>query len=165
MRRLFYFIVPMLLLAGCGGGSDGGGPSFVGTYIGTGEFTLSGAGQTISQDNLGIQFDISPDGVVRVSDPGQPPYAEGPLTGNTFIIIAAGSVLNTPGVSCTGTFTFNGTISGNTMTGTVSSNNLTCNGIPFTVTGSFTATLQPQGQARIGVPGTGLLQILKDAIR
>jgi len=153
-----------IFLTSCGGGSSSGGPQFVGTYIGTATLTLSAPAGSETGENLGVQFVISPNGVVSVSDPGMPVYAEGPLTGNTFLIIAAGSVLDEPGVlMCTGTFTFTGTISGNMMTGTVSSDNLGCNGVPFTLTGSFTATLQAQGS--ISLPAKGLRDQIRESVK
>jgi hypothetical protein len=158
----FGLVVALLVLASCGGGGGSTGPSnFAGTYVGTANITLTSPGGS-QQVTGSIQFDIAPDGTVTVSDPGQPPYGTGALSGNTFVVTAPGSSLNSPGVSCTGTITFEGTVGGAMMNGTISSSGLRCNNVPFTLTGTFTATLQTQVPTR--PTGGGVIQWLKDAV-
>jgi len=147
MKRIFHVVVTLVLLVGCGGGSTTGGgsgndePSLVGVYVGTASITLLGPGTTKLEDELEIQFVIAANGPVTVSKPDASPYAEGPLTGNSFVIIANASALNEPGfLDCAGSFTLNGMVSGNTITGTMSSGTMFCNNFPFTLTGSFNAT-------------------------
>jgi len=113
--------------------------------------------------NGGVQFDVAADNKVTVSDPGQAPYGSGTLSGNTFTVAAPGSAFNGSGVSCGGGVTFNGTISGTSMTGNISSSGLVCNGLPFTLTGAFTATLQAELPS--GSTGGGFGQRLHDTIR
>jgi len=49
------------------------------------------------------------------------------------------------------------------MTGDISSNGLVCNGVPFSITGTFTATLQ--AELPRGFTGSGFGQRLRDTIR
>ncbi len=160
----FGLIVALLTLASCGH-SGGGGPtqpSFVGTYLGTASLALSAPGRSVPI-NGAIQFVVSSNKMVSVSDPGQPPAGTGPLNGNSFSAVVPGAFFNSPGLtSCGGSVTFSGSISGTSMSGTVSSAGFTCNGVPFTVTGTFTATLR----AELPTGGTGgnALQRLKDAL-
>ena len=155
----------LLTLASCGGGggSGGSGPSSTGRYVGTANTTLGGpVGSTPVVG--GIQFVVGADGTVTVSDPGQgqPPFGTGTLSGNAFTVTAPGSFANGPGINCVGTVTFNGTISGTTMSGDVSSSGFRCNGVPFTLTGSFTATLLAQLPTR--PTGDGFGDTLKRAV-
>jgi hypothetical protein len=49
------------------------------------------------------------------------------------------------------------------MSGTISGSDLRCNGMPITLTGTFSATLQAEAT---GHPtGRGVLQVLRDAVR
>lgn len=58
---------------------------------------------------------------------------------------------------------FNGTITGTTMSGTISGSGLRCNGVPVSLTGTFTATLQAEMPTQRA--GHGVTQALRDAIR
>jgi hypothetical protein len=153
-----------IVLVGCSGGGGHGGtsPSHVGTYLGTANTTLTGPTGTVPV-NGSIQFVVAPDNTVSVSDPGRPPFGSGTLSGDTFVTSAPGSTLNSPGVSCTGSVAFDGTIAGVTMSGTVSSGGLKCNGVPFTVAGTFTATLQAEVPRRPAVGG--VMEMMRNAIR
>lgn len=166
-KTMLYYLgmgVTLLIIASCGKGGGGGstGPSFVGTYLGTASTTLTAPGQSIPVRGS-IQFVVSPDNTVSVSDPGQPPHGSGTLHGNTFVATSPGSSLNSQGVSCSGSIDYNGTISGTTMNGTISSRGLTCNGVPFDVSGTFTATLRAEVPAHS--TGGGVIQTLRDAVR
>jgi len=147
MKKILCALITMLLIIGCGGGSSTGGgsgsdePSLVGVYVGAASINLLGPGTTKLEEELAIQFVIAANGPVTVSKPGGSPYAEGPLSGSSFVIIANASALNEPGfLECVGSFTLNGMVSGNTIAGTMSSGTMFCNNFPFTLTGSFTAT-------------------------
>ena len=164
MKRLLAILIPLLAFVGCGGGggSSSSGPSSVGRYVGTADSAL-----TFPQGPVrvrgSIQFVVSVDNTVSVGDPGQPPVGTGTLSGNTFTIVASGSFLNSPGVTCVGSVVFNGAISGATMSGTISSDALTCNGVRLSVTGTFTATLQ--AEVRVGITGGGVIETLRNAVR
>lgn len=165
-RRIVHglvLLVALLMIAGCGGDGGGGkstGPSHVGTYVGTAETTLTHPQGTIPTKG-GIQFVVAADNTVSVSDPGQPPFGTGTLSGDTFVVTAPGSTLNSSGVSCSGSIVFDGTISGAKMNGSISSNGLRCNNVPFSLSGTFTATLQAEMPAHL----TGVVQALRDAVR
>jgi hypothetical protein len=158
-------LVTLFSIASCGGGGGGGSttnPSFVGTYLGTAETTVTGP-QVSLPARGSIQIVVSSDNTVSVSDPGQPPYATGTLSGNTFVATAPGSTFNSQGVSCSGSLDFNGTISATSINGTISSRGLTCNGVGVNISGTFTATLRAQALAH--GTGGGFAQSLRDAIR
>jgi hypothetical protein len=170
MRRLLPVLVPLLAFVGCGGGGAGSsvsssaGPSSVsvGTYVGAANATLSlpqGSRPVFGS----IRFVVSPDQTVSGGDAGQPHGGVGTLDGNVFVIIEPGSIVNRPGLSCAGSITFAGTIAGASISGTVSSSGLTCNGVSISVDGTFTATLQAQVmQGRVA--GDGLIQELRDTL-
>jgi hypothetical protein len=163
--RLVGLVVAAWVVSGCGGhgsSSHSTGPSLAGRYVGTAKTVLTGPGSS-APVNGGIEFDVGADNKVTVSDPGQPPFGSGTLNGNAFTVAAPGSAFNGSGVSCGGGVTFNGTISGTSMSGNVSSSGLVCNGLPFTITGTFTATLQ--AELPTGSTGGGIGQRLRDALR
>ena len=158
------FVVTLLIIAGCGHGGGGSThPSLVGTYLGTANTTLSSS-RVLAPVNGSIQFVVAADNSVSVGDPGQPPFGQGTLNGNTFTAVAPGSIANSPGISCGGTIVFDGTITGTNMNGTASSNGFACNGVPFTVSGTFTATLQAERPTTFSGRG-GIGQTLRDAVR
>lgn len=164
-RYYLGMLVTLLIIAGCGGGGDGGGtgPSLVGTYIGTATLTARGPGGTATETGA-IQFVVSADGTVSVGDPGQPPFGTGTLSGTDFVINIPASILNEPGgLTCTGTIIFNGTISVPTMSGTVSSSGLRCNGQAVELSGTFTATLR--AEVPTGTTSRGITQVLRNAVR
>ena len=113
--------------------------------------------------NGAIQFDVAADNTVTVSDPGQAPHGSGTLSGNSFTASTPGSALNRSGLSCGGGITYSGTISGTNVSGDISSSGLVCNGVPFSITGTFTATLQ--AELPRGFTGSGFGQRLRDTIR
>lgn len=128
------------ILAACGGGgsdSGGGGASFAGTYSGTWNATMAGAGQSRSGTGV-IVIVINPDNTV-VIDPNTPVPGAGNITGNTISAGWAGSSFNTPGITCSGGVTIGGPVSGESITGTIGPSTLTCNGVAFSIQGTFTA--------------------------
>lgn len=136
--RIFLASFVSLVLAACGGSgssSSGGGGSFAGSYSGTATITITGGGASSTVTGAFVIV-INPDGSV-VTDPGTDFSGFGTLTGSTVIVNISASTFNEPGLSCLGSFRFEGTIAGNRITGTISGSSITCNGIPFTVTGSF----------------------------
>jgi hypothetical protein len=133
-----------LLLTACGGGGGSGSSSTAsstlmpGTYRGTASFTVSGGGNSVTQ-SAPVVITLSPNNTVsEISFPGS-----AQVVGNSFTLPVSASVLNGPGLSCPqGTLAIDGTFSGNTVSGTLSSSGVVCNGLPVTVTGNYTATLQ-----------------------
>src|SRR5262245_5235211 len=163
--RLVGLAVALWAASGCSGshgGSSSTGPSAAGRYVGTAKTVLKGPGVSMPV-NGGVQFDVAADNKVTVSDPGQAPYGSGTLNGNPFTVVAPGSSLNSPGVSCGGSVTFSGTISGPNMSGDISSSGLVCNSAPISLTGTFTATLQ--AELPTSSTGGGFGQRLHDVLR
>jgi hypothetical protein len=99
LTRCAGLVETLLIVAGCGHGGGGGPthPSTVGTYLGTAEVTVAASNVSTTGRGLGIQFVVSRDRVVSVGQPGQPPVGSAPLNGNSFVINAAGSVVNSQG--------------------------------------------------------------------
>lgn len=136
----FGYISFIIILSACGGGgsdSGGGGASFAGTYSGTWNATMSGAGQSRSGTGV-IVIVINPDSTV-VIDPSTPVPGAGNITGNKISAGWAGSSFNTPGIKCSGGVTIGGPVSGESITGTIGPSTLTCNGVAFSIQGTFTA--------------------------
>jgi len=163
--RLLGLGVALWAASGCSGShssSQSSSPSLTGRYVGTAKTVLTGRGSS-TPVNGGIQFDVAADKKVTVSDPGQPPYGSGTLNGNSFAVAAPGSSLNGQGVSCGGAVNFTGTISGTSMSGDIASSGLVCNGVPLSLTGTFTATLQAELPS--GSTGSGFGHRLGETIR
>src|SRR5262249_35022037 len=163
--RLVGLAVALWAASGCSGshgGSSSTGPSLAGRYVGTAKTVLKGPGAS-SPPNGGVEFDAAAGHKVPGRHPGQAPYGSGTLNGNSFTVVAPGSSLNGSGVTCGGSVTFSGTISGPNMSGDISSSGLVCNGVPLSVTGTFTATLQ--AELPKGSTGGGFGQRLRDALR
>ena len=169
--KYIYKLIPLLIFAGfavtlsaCGGGgpsSGGGGAvSFAGTYTGSFEITLTSNESGVAVSVPGTTtIVINPDGTA-VIDPGTPGEFSGTLSGNTLTANLPASELNEPGLSCTGTITQTGTGSGNTFTGTINGS-ITCNDVPFTVTGTFTVSKT----AKVPLKKTTLSTELRDTVR
>lgn len=147
------------LLAGCGGGSSGGaggggsGPT-IGSFGGTFNITLvSGADSVV--DAGPILMVVNPDGTV-VRDPVSD-GSSSTLDGNSFTITnGAAQFLNEPGLSCTGTIIQTGTVTPGRVSGSFASSGLNCNGVAFTLTGSYTTAFTSAGLG-LGVIGRTLL--------
>ena len=140
----------VVAVTGCGGGgggsSSGGGTAAAGTYVGPGTFTLSAPGVATQSGTGNIGIQVNADGTVALIPEVTGASGSAVLNGNNFTIDIPASLLNEPGLTCTGTIRFAGTIAGNTINGNNAGLNLRCNGRPFTLTGTF--TLQRTGSAR-----------------
>jgi hypothetical protein len=145
-----------LLLAGCGGGgktsSGAGGASDnpAGAYSGNMTANISiGANKTTTGGLIDIV--IHEDGSV-VSDPGTYFQGNGRLTGNQVVIDVPNSSLSEPGLACAGTIRLTGTWQGNQIAGQVQGINLSCNGVPIFMTGTFLVT---RNGGSVSVLGSG----------
>lgn len=162
-----YFKIFLLSIFGflvaCGGGSSGGGGNNIipGTYQGTGDITISGNGQSITFSGS-LEFTITEDNRITFGDPGQPAIGTGSIDGNQFTVNVPASFANEPGLTCVGTLVVTGTIDGATITGSITSSGVNCNGVPITMTGTFSATLVARASATID--GTGIAGSLRSAL-
>jgi hypothetical protein len=130
-----------LLLVACGGGghSSGSNQVIVGTYRGTANLTAT-AGSGSASGSGPIVLEVSPDHQVAVGR--FPPV---PLSGKNFATNVPASALNTSGFTCTqGTFGVDGEFSGTSVSGTITSANMRCNGAIVAIVGDYTATLQAE---------------------
>lgn len=162
MRRSVLLVLAMMVI-GCGGGggssSTGSEQVAAGTYRGTVNLTVSGGGASASRSGP-VVIVVSPDHNVTIGSFPQ----SAPLNGNTFSLTSPASTLNGPGLNCPqGTVTNDGTISGPTINGTVSSNGVVCNGLPISITGTFTATLQTQ--VPVGGSTVDVTDTMRSAVR
>lgn len=154
-----FILVSFLTSCGGGGSSSGGGASFAGTYTGTWNATLSAGGT--SQTGTGtITIVVNPDGSF-VIDPATPIPGTGTISGNSFTGSWDASAFNTPGITCSGSVAVAGTFSGNTMNGTIGPSPFTCNGVPFTIQGTFTASKT----AKVLINGASLSSDIQNAVR
>lgn len=137
-------LVPVLMLAGCGGGgtSSGGGAYsdaegvYHGTAIGSGVTPFRSANYTVI---------IEKNGNVTVDVEGS--VAHGRMAGNSFDVnLPLGPVAATWGESCTGELKFHGDVhvpgglfsaEPVTLNGSLTSSNAVCNGSPTTVSLGF----------------------------
>src|SRR5262245_12113116 len=134
-------VAALLLLSGCGSSHhDSTGPTqqetgvTPGTYRGPITLTISGGGQSISEQTT-IVIVLAADGTVQASD-----FPPTKLQGSSFSTSSSSSVLNDSSLNCTkGTFGINGTFAGQTVSGNLFSNGIVCNAIAFTVSGGYTA--------------------------
>lgn len=158
-------VLSVVSLTACGGGSDsggGGGAQFAGTYNGMATVTLTTPGVAPQTITGTIQFRIGPDGTVT-SDPNTDFSGTGTLNGNTFVVNLGPQQLTPEGMSCVGSVTLSGKVDGNTITGTFSSAGFSCNGVPFTWNGTFSAMRTPG--AAVTVVGDPAIDALRDAVR
>ena len=160
------FMVIFAALSACGGGGSnsgsgggsGGGESFAGKYTGTWNATLTGAGALGTGT---IVIVINPDGSVEL-DPDTPRFSgKGTISGNTITASYLASVANSPGITCTGAIAVKGTVVGRTITGTFGPSTFRCNGMPFTLKGTFTAS----GFAKGPLVNATLQDELAEAVR
>jgi len=133
-------VVAISACGGDGGTSSGGGTSFVGTYTGPGTVIATAPGVAPISDSETITVVVNADNTVIIS--ASTDQFLGTISGNTFTVSIPASDLNKPGLVCTGVFSAVGTGSGITFTGTFSGS-VVCNGVPVSVSGTFTATLVP----------------------
>lgn len=136
--RVLFISFFAFILGACGGSgssSSGGGGSFAGSYTGIATITITGGGASTTITGS-LDIVIRPDGSV-VTDPGTDFSGFGSVSGSTVIVNISASAFNEPGLSCLGSFRIEGTVAGNRITGTISGSSITCNGIPFIVSGTF----------------------------
>ena len=143
-KRFASYLPPIGLaafLSACGGGdtSSGGGASVTGTYSGPWNATLTGAGSMTALGPGVIVVVINPNNTV-VLDPNTPFPGRGTLSGDKITANYNAAFANTSGFTCAGMIAVAGTVSGNTIKGTIGPSTFRCNGIPFTVRGTYTAT-------------------------
>lgn len=149
-----------------GGSSDAGGTSgsgIAGTYVGPATVTASGGGLSETATDT-VQITISKDNTIAFGEPGQPPVGTAVVKsdGESFSINVPGSYFNEPGFQCDGKLSVAGTAKGDTVTGSISSSGLTCNGIPITITGNFNLEKVAAGsQSRVS---GGLMQSLRSTV-
>lgn len=178
-------IVLAAVLAACGGGSSSGGGTsetgevagdaagsgsgggtgnaFAGTYNGFAKATLSAKGLPPENISGTIQIVIDDKGNVT-SDPGISESGTGKLKGNSFTATVPGNRFNQPGVTCSGSMLVKGTISGNTIIGTLSGNALTCNGILIQVQGTYSATRVAAGAASRSAAGGTVMEAVRGSM-
>lgn len=157
-----------LTLGACGGGSSSGGAggseSFAGTYNGIATATLSAPGLPPDTFSGSIQVVIDAQGNVT-SDPDTFAPGTGKLDGNMFTVTVPGSSFNRDGVSCTGAILIDGTISGDTINGTLKGSGFACNGIPISMTGTYSAARAAPGVQERTSSGPSVMGLLRKAVR
>ncbi len=150
-----------------GGDAAGGGGSpanaFAGTYNGFATATLSAKGVPPEHISGSIQIVIDDKGNVT-SDPGISQSGTGKLKGNAFTVTVPGARFNEPGVKCQGSMLIKGTISGNTITGTLAGNGLTCNGVLIQVSGTYSATRAAAGAASRSPAGGTVMNAVQQSM-
>lgn len=189
MSKFLYscLLATLLLLGACGGGSSSGGgdsegvtesatdasgssdtggtsgSALAGTYVGPATGTVSGGGLSETATDT-VQITISEDNTIAFGEPGQPPIGTAVVNsdGESFTISVPGSYFNEPGFQCSGKLSVAGTVKGDTITGSISSSGVTCNGIPITITGNFNLEKVAAGsQSRAS---GGLMQSLRSTV-
>ncbi|MDA9982404.1 hypothetical protein N9H39_06640 [Gammaproteobacteria bacterium] len=131
-------------LSACGGGGSSSGvgtrasTAFAGTYNGFANVLLSAPGVQPEAVTGTIVFVINPDGTVIV-DPTWHTPGTGLIQGNVITASYPGATFNAPGFTCVGPILLNATVTGNTITGTLGPSTTTCNGVPITIQGNYTA--------------------------
>lgn len=166
LHSLVFISLVAMIVSACGGGSSGGagGAHLAGTYNGLATVTLSAPGVPSETDTGTIQIVVDAEGNVT-TDPGTSFAGTGTLDGNKFTTTVPARFLNEPGLTCTGAIIINGTISGDTMTGTFSSSGLTCNGIAIQLTGTFEANRAAASAGVLQRTGPAVLENLRDTVR
>jgi hypothetical protein len=148
--RLTYWFITLgciAFISACGGGggdsnSGGGGDDstrHAGTYKGPTTINIQIAGSTVS-DSFTVTFVINPNGTVTITADESGDTSTGMVSGDT-ISWSEDFNFSEDGVTCTGSASGNGTIDGNTINGSYSSNSIVCNGLPVNITGSFSANM------------------------
>lgn len=176
MAALTAGILLAAILAACGGGNEPGevagdsaggdgspGNPFAGTYNGFATATLSAKGLPPENISGTIQFVIDNKGNVT-SDPGIPQSGTGKLKGNSFTVTVPGARFNEPGIVCQGSMLIKGTISGNTITGTLAGNGLACNGVLIQVEGTYSATRAAAGAAARSPAGGSVMEAVRESM-
>ena len=154
VQVLFFTLFASLLFAtnGCGGGGDdgvvggggGGSTPHTGIYNATLTVNFSGTGLPPFSETASGTVQITDDGSVFLTiadDDGDLFGGQGTLVGDTFSITDSEEV-TVDGVTCSGSVTINGTVSGDTISGPITGS-LVCNGIPVNISGNLQATHAP----------------------
>jgi len=139
---LFFSSLALVACGGGGGSSSGGGgdaTQYAGTYSGSGTINILRSGRRIAGNTGGVIFVIRPTGEILYQEPSGAALGGAILNGNKFSIKVSASVLNQPGLRCSGKIIYTGSVSGRSLSGNISSNAFSCNGKPLTATGSFKA--------------------------
>ncbi len=159
-------VMVALAMAACGGGSSssGGGIHFAGDYNGIATITLSAPGLPPETLSGPIRIVVDRRGNVT-SDPGTSAPGAGKLNGNSFTATVPGERFNEPGFTCNGSILIKGTLSGDSVTGTISENALTCNGIPIQVNGTYSATRAVAGAVSRAPAGRPAMETLRESFR
>lgn len=156
--RSFIVSSAVLALAACGGSgssSSGGGSNtraFSGSYTGTANLRLAAQGVVVT-DSVRLFVAIRSDGQMDV-------YFDGELAAR-IAIRSSGTFTLTDSADdagledCSGTVTFTGRVSGNDLTGTISSNGVFCDGIAFTASGTMNATKVVNARGPAGSSSSG----------
>lgn len=162
---IFSLIIILLSLSGCSSDnnsetSSGGGStttelptspapvepapvaSIAGTYVGTATATASALGLTESR-TIPVTITIDENGTISIES-GSDIFPDViTLNGNTFSFSQTFVDENFGSATCSGTLSLQGAIDTNgILTATLSSQSVTCNDIPGTVSGSLSATKQ-----------------------
>ena len=153
-------VLVLIVVSSCGGGSSssGGGSKaatpFAGVYTGVEAISMSGPGGTFPLGQFPITIAVDPSGNVRVIDIDAIPFYGKlgdpalQLLPNEFVATQFVGIATPPGITCQpNTFGYRGSITGNTVTGSVS--------------GSFLC-FSPNGAATIVVGGP--FSAIKDAL-
>ena len=135
--RLFLLSCIVLVLAACGGGSSTSDEASAGenNFVGTQTITLSNAEISVTEtDNFTLAVDEQ---VVTVVD--EDFNATGTLNSdNRFVVSSPIFSTTSDGVTCSGSVTYSGQISGSTTAGTIQGE-FNCSGVVFDVSGEFSA--------------------------
>lgn len=115
--------------------------SLAGTYTGTATATASALGLT-ETETVPVTITIDQNGSVTIQS-GSDLFPNAiTLSGNTFSHSQTFNNESFGSATCSGTLTLQGSINSGVLSATLTSQSVTCNGIPGTVTGSITATKQ-----------------------
>lgn len=114
---------------------------YAGTYKGTATATATALVLT-ETETAPVTIIIDNNGKVTVQSGSDIFRNVTTLSGNTFRYTQNLNGEDLGSVTCTGSVSINGNVGGGVINGRLSSNNVVCNGIPVTATGSLTATRQ-----------------------
>jgi len=140
-RSVLVLLISIFLTA-CGGGSsdsDGGSSPTVMpvNYNGNQTITVSGAGGSGSS-TVGFSATVTGNSI-KINDADFPNPGTVGASGNFRITENDLTLVVDATTTCTGSTTYNGNVSGNTVSGTITGA-FTCNGIQIRVSGSFRGT-------------------------
>ena len=114
---------------------------FAGTYKGTA--TATATALVISEtETAPVTIIIDNNGTVTIQSGSDIFQNVTVLNSNSFSYTQSLNGQDLGSVTCTGSLSIKGTISGGVINGNLSSSNVVCNGVPVTVTGKLTATRQ-----------------------